>query len=159
MDLISKIKEYITNAFTDDSYFIVDVQLTGSEEGKKKVLILLDSDNSINIDECASVSRQVARKIEEEEVITTEFIIEVSSPGLDRPFTDIRQFKKNIGKRVQVLLKDGKIREGRLEAISESQLTLGEEIPNKTNKKKVDVVPIDLLMADIKKTTKVVSFK
>ncbi len=159
MDLQSKVTTLVQAALEDDSFFIVDINVAGSEEGMKKISILVDSDTSINIDECARISRKVSNQLEEDDIITSAFIIEVSSPGLDRPFVFPRQYKKNIGKKIEVTLKDGKVKTGKLEALHPDFITLGEEVPNKANKKKIDVLSINITFAEIAKTIKVVSFK
>ena len=159
MDLQSTVTTLVQEALEDDSFFIVDINVAGSEEGMKKISILVDSDNSINIDECARISRKVSNQLEESEIITSAFIIEVSSPGLDRPFVYPRQYKKNIGKKIEVTLKDGKVKIGKLEALHPDFITLGDEVPNKANKKKIDIVSTDIAFAAIAKTIKVVSFK
>lgn len=159
MDLQSTVTTLVQEALEDDSFFIVDINVAGSEEGMKKISILVDSDNSINIDECARISRKVSNQLEESEIITSAFIIEVSSPGLDRPFVYPRQYQKNIGKKIEVTLKDGKVKIGKLEALHPDFITLGDEVPNKANKKKIDIVSTDIAFAAIAKTIKVVSFK
>jgi len=159
MDLLSTVTALVQEALEDDSFFIVDVNVAGSEEGMKKISILVDNDNSINIDECARISRKVSNQLEEQEIILTAFVIEVSSPGLDRPFAFPRQYKKNIGKKIEVTLKDGKVKTGRLEILNEDNIVLGDEVANKANKKKIDIVSTEIPFSEIVKTIKVVSFK
>lgn len=159
MDLKSKITALVTGALEDESFFIVDINVAGSEEGMKKISILVDKDDSISIDQCASISRKVANQIEEQEIITSAFLLEVSSPGLDRPIVLPRQYEKNMGKRVEITLTDGKVKVGRIESLSPEILKLAEEVPNKQNKKRTDVVSCDIPFEFIKKTIKVVSFK
>ena len=158
-DLHAKITSLVTDTFEDESLFIVDINVSGSEEGMKKILILVDSDSSIRIDQCASISRQVSNQIEELDLISTAFIIEVSSPGLDRPITLLRQYQKNVGEKVEITLNDGKVKVGKIESINPDVLQLAEEVPNKANKKKIDIVSVQIPFEDIKKTIKVVSFK
>ncbi len=159
MDLLSKVTALVQEALEDDSFFIVDINVAGSEEGMKKISILVDNDNSINIDECARISRKVSNQLEEQEIILTAFVIEVSSPGLDRPFAFPRQYKKNIGKKIEVTMKDGKVKTGRLEVLNEENIVLGDEVANKANKKKIDIVSTEIPFSEIVKTIKVVSFK
>lgn len=159
MDLLSKVTALVQEALEDDSFFIVDINVAGSEEGMKKISILVDNDNSINIDECARISRKVSNQLEEQEIILTAFVIEVSSPGLDRPFAFHRQYKKNIGKKIEVTMKDGKVKTGRLEVLNEENIVLGDEVANKANKKKIDIVSTEIPFSEIVKTIKVVSFK
>jgi ribosome maturation factor RimP len=159
MNLKEEINQFVNQAFTDDSFFLVDISIAGSAEGTKKIEIIIDKDDSITIDQCAEISRKVARELEEKDLVSTAFILEVSSPGLDRPFQLLRQYKKNIGKRVDVMLLDGKIKRGKIQTVDEQTLNLMEELPNKQNKKKTGEVLCTIPMAEIKKTVKVVLFK
>ncbi|TAH26611.1 MAG: ribosome maturation factor RimP [Cytophagales bacterium] len=159
MDLKSKITSLVEAALENDSFFIVDINVAGSEEGTKKISILVDCDSSITIDQCASISRQIASKIEEYELISTAFLLEVSSPGLDRPLSLLRQYQKNMGKRVEITTIDNKVRIGKIQNLSVENITLDEEVPNKANKKKIDILPVIIPFKEIKKTIKVISFK
>lgn len=75
-------------------------------KGKDSVLrIFIDSENGIHVDDCATVSRQVSGVMDVEDPISSEYNLEVSSPGLDRPLFTIEQFEKYIGGFVDVKLR------------------------------------------------------
>lgn len=63
-------------------------------------------DGHINIDECATISRHLSRVLDVEDIINTKYLLEVSSPGLDRILFKLKDYKKFIGKSVKVLLKE-----------------------------------------------------
>ncbi|MDH5365863.1 MAG: ribosome maturation factor RimP, partial [Cyclobacteriaceae bacterium] len=113
MDLKARIEELVNENLESESHFLVDVVITASSE-PKKVLILLDGDEGINIDNCAKISRVVGHAIEEEELINDAFRLEVSSPGLDHPITLLRQYEKNVGRQVKITLNDGLSHTGKL---------------------------------------------
>lgn len=159
MGLTEKIKAVAEKYLKDDTYFIVDVISKGSA-GRTKVLILLDGDEGVNIDDCAELSRAVGNDIEENEIIEDAYILEVSSPGLDHPLSMKRQFAKNIGRGLKILLKDGGEIRGKFTALENDVLTIVKEKVAKNNKKKTTegetiAVPFD----SIEKANVLVSFK
>ncbi len=73
--------------------------------GKHSVVrIFIDSPGGIHVDDCANVSRQVSAVMDVEDPIASEYRLEVSSPGADRPLFTARQFADFVGKSVQVKL-------------------------------------------------------
>ncbi|WP_272700637.1 ribosome maturation factor RimP [Desulfovibrio sp. Fe33] len=79
--------------------------LTSPSSGKKRVVrIYIDAPGGVNIDQCAEVSRQVGLMLEVEDVIPGAFVLEVSSPGLERPFFNPDQLTGYEGRNVDILL-------------------------------------------------------
>ncbi|WP_207262460.1 ribosome maturation factor RimP [Desulfovibrio sp. Huiquan2017] len=79
--------------------------LTSPASGKKRVVrIYIDAPGGVNIDQCAEVSRQVGLMLEVEDVIPGAFNLEVSSPGLERPFFAPAQLADYMGRKMDVLL-------------------------------------------------------
>ncbi len=75
-------------------------------QGKSSVLcIYIDGENGINVDDCAAVSRQVSGVMDVEDPIASEYSLEVSSPGLDRPLFTLEQFNRYVGEFVDVKLR------------------------------------------------------
>lgn len=71
--------------------------------GKHSILrIFIDHENGINVDDCAEVSRQVGAILDVEDPISSEYSLEVSSPGLDRPLFDLPHFQAVIGETINV---------------------------------------------------------
>jgi ribosome maturation factor RimP len=104
MDLRQKINELAIPFLCQIGAYIVDVQIV--PEGRKKVIQLFaDTDTGITIDQCADVSRQLAKAIELQEVIPGSYILQVSSPGLKKPLKLLRQYKKSIGRLFEVRFK------------------------------------------------------
>ncbi|MGL5408190.1 MAG: ribosome maturation factor RimP, partial [Shewanella sp.] len=61
-------------------------------------------DNGINIEDCANASRQVSAVLDVEDPISTEYTLEVSSPGVDRPLFTAEQYAAYVGEDVKVQL-------------------------------------------------------
>jgi ribosome maturation factor RimP len=122
-----------------------------------KLVILVDGDNGIGIAECVQISRYVGFKLEEEDVIKTAYNLEVSSPGIDTPLTQVRQYSKNIGRNLAIKMADGAKREGTLTAITADAVTIEEKIKEKGKKAEIveSVIPID----KITETKVLISFK
>jgi len=73
--------------------------------GQHSVLrLFIDHENGIDVDDCAEVSRQVGALLDVEDPISTEYSLEVSSPGLDRPLFTKEHYQAIIGETVNVRL-------------------------------------------------------
>ena len=143
----------------DPSLFLVDV-VVSSAKNSQKVLVHLDGDEGVNIDACAEISRQVGGVIEEEDLFTGSFILEVSSPGLDLPLKMQRQYHKNVGRKVKVLTQDNMTLKGLLKEVTEKHIVI-EELPKGKgpHKKKADTKEVVIPFQEIKKTNVLASFK
>ena len=133
--------------------FLVDVKM----HANGKLIILLDGDKGIGISDCAAISRYVGFKLEEENTIDTPYNLEVSSPGVDMPLTQIRQYTKNIGRELAIKLADGSKKEGRLTALAEDAVIIEEKVKEKGKKASTieTVIPIE----QITETKVLISFK
>ncbi len=114
-------------------------ELVGAEylaQGRHSVLrVYIDSEEGVSVDDCARVSHQISGVLDIEEPIKGEYILEVSSPGLDRPLFNLNQFERFAGKQVRLLLgvpRDGRRKmTGRLCGVRDGRVVLemeGEEI-------------------------------
>ena len=75
-------------------------------QSKRKLLrIYIDGPNGINVDDCAAVSHQVSGILEVEDPIAGEYVLEVSSPGMDRPLFKLDQYERYIGEELKLRLK------------------------------------------------------
>ena len=143
----------------DDRIFIVEVKTT---EGKTRqnITILLDTDEGIKIEECASISRRFAHFVETNELVADAYNLEVSSPGIDQPLTLKRQYVKNIGRNLKVNLTGGGEKVGTLENVTDEGIVLKEEVKKTRSKKVVEPVPDILIPFEIIQQAKVqISFK
>jgi ribosome maturation factor RimP len=131
-----KIIELLQPYLEDDRIFIVEVNVSASKT-RQNVTILLDTDEGIKIEECASISRRLAHFIETNDLIKEAYNLEVSSPGIDQPLSFKRQYIKNIGRNLKIALGDGTEKVGILENVIEDAIVFKEEI-KKTKGKKVE---------------------
>tara|TARA_S200000501_G_scaffold167936_1_gene158199 strand:- start:327 stop:776 length:450 start_codon:yes stop_codon:yes gene_type:complete len=103
--------------------FLVDLIVKGVS-GKQFVLVLIDSEVGLSIEMCSLISRKLLSKIEEKSLIEGAFNLEVSSPGIDRPISLPRQFKKNIGRKLEIETLDGETFKGKLKKIEDQKIAL-----------------------------------
>ncbi len=102
-ETIAEIAQAILPGYTA---YLVDVQVRG-ERGETLLQVLVDTDSGISIEHCAKISREIAGRIEELDLIQTRFRLEVSSPGLDRPLKVLQQYGTHTGRTVTVTWKEG----------------------------------------------------
>jgi len=92
------------------------------------VRILVDKAGGINIDECALINKSIGSIVEEKELIPQRYLLEVSSPGLDRPLKTKDDFQRMIGKDVEVWLQkpvdDRSFVSARVKAVSDDRVLL-----------------------------------
>ena len=82
-------------------YFIVDLEVRG-HKGTRVVKVFVESDDELNHDDLAAISEEIGFLLEMEDAIDGSYTLEVSSPGIKRPLTLPRQFRKNIGRPLRV---------------------------------------------------------
>ena len=149
-----KIKELIDQKLVDSDNYVVDV----SVKPGNKIIILLDNDRGISIDECVAMSRHVESGLNREE---EDFELNVMSPGLTEPFKIVRQYKKNVGKQVDVTTTDNKKVRGTLLSADDKgiriEIKTSERVVGK-KKKQVITRIIDLNYSEIKTTKLILSF-
>ncbi len=127
MKLESSIEEAIVSVVESKGFDCYEVRYFNSG-GKTVLRIFADGETGINMDECAAISRGLSEMLDEQEFGKTEYTLEVSSPGLDRPLTNQRDFKRFSGKDVQVRFtnENGKAKKftGTVTATTEESVTL-----------------------------------
>lgn len=75
-------------------------------QGRHTLLRLyIDGENGVNVDDCATVSRQVSSVLDVEDPISGEYTLEVSSPGLDRLLFQLEQYPGYAGERIEIRLR------------------------------------------------------
>ena len=128
-------------------YFLVET----SVKPTNNIKVFVDADQGAAIDQLSKINRALYKWVEENLFPNGDFSIEVSSPGLDEALKLDRQYLKNIGRMVEIVLKNGLKNEGKLISVSENEIVIEEE----TGKgKKKEVIQHIILKEEIK-TTKV----
>ncbi len=150
------IQEMAEASLADNDLFLVDVTVSDSPV-RPKVTVLADGEQGITIEQCATLSRRISKKIEEQFGEELSYTIEVSSPGVDFPLTQPKQFMRNVGRNLKLKLQDGTEKTGKLEEVTETGINLTEEIKQKG--KKATYEPVQIPFGEIVKANVVISFK
>lgn len=99
--IVQSVTELIEPVVRDENLELVDVEY--KKEGKNWYLrIYIDKDGGVSVEDCQKVSRQIEDMIQIDEIIHSAYILEVSSPGLDRPLKKEKDLLRSIGKKVSV---------------------------------------------------------
>tara|TARA_B100000214_G_C23774920_1_gene538540 strand:- start:92 stop:562 length:471 start_codon:yes stop_codon:yes gene_type:complete len=99
------------------------------QRGRHSILrVFIDCENTVNLKDCETVSRQISALLDVEDPISGEYILEVSSPGLERPLFKIDQFAKFVGNKVKIAmmsqLKGRRKFTGVIECVSANKINL-----------------------------------
>jgi ribosome maturation factor RimP len=130
----------------DPDVFLVEIRIKPTNNIK----VFLDGDQGVSIEKLVQYNRRLYKQLEEENP-NGDFSLEVSSPGLDEPLKLIRQYKKNIGRFVEVLDNEGMKLEGKMTEVSDTGIVLEE---TKGKGKKMETVQHTVSFDQIK-TTKI----
>ena len=80
---------------------LFDLELLG--KGKLLLRVMIDKEGGVTLDDCERFSRSLEALLDVENPIPVSYTLEVSSPGLDRPLRDLKEFEKNIGKLARII--------------------------------------------------------
>ncbi|HVF19344.1 MAG TPA: ribosome maturation factor RimP [Mycobacteriales bacterium] len=94
----------------------VEVRSAGS---RRLVQVLVDRDSGVSLDDVADASRAVSAVLDEVDVLPGAYVLEVSSPGVDRPLTELRHWRRNVGRLVAVTPVEGKPYTGRVVSVDD----------------------------------------
>jgi len=148
MDTPLQAVEQMVKALLEDdpAYFLVDMRIKPTNNVK----VYLDGDQGITIEKCIAINRALYKKIEEAGLFPNgDFSLEVSSPGLDEPLKLFRQYKKNVGRPVEVILKDGIKVTGKMVEVQDDSILVEE---TKGKNKKMEVIKHHFPFENIKST-------
>lgn len=141
--IISQVESHISD---NPSLFLVDVLIKGNV-GNQKVMVFIDGDDGVSIDDCAGISRMLGQFLESEDAIEGKYLLDVSSPGLDHPLKLPRQYKRNLGREVEVELNNEKLK-GILKSFENDRIVISDGKKEK-----------EMALKDVKQTKVLVSFK
>ena len=147
------IEDYINTLLQEsEDVFLVEVKVTAGNN----IIVFLDADNGVTIDTCIRINRALYKQIEENGLFPNgDFALEVSSPGVEEPLKLHRQYKKNIGRTIEVILNDGTRKEGKLTGVNDDEIIIEE----KTGQgKKAVIKTTNILLNQVKHTKVLVTF-
>jgi len=144
-EIIEKVHSIVEPLLEGTDVFIVNIKV----KPVNNIKVFLDADSGLSIEKCTAVNRKLYAQIELEQMFPDgDFSLEVSSPGIDEPLLQQRQYKKNVGRKVTVNTADGAELTGMMTAATDEHITL--EI--KGAKAKDPLITKEIPFSDIKKT-------
>lgn len=102
MDINQRIEMLIEKMVAFEGYGIVRVNVSGNLRKTLQIMIEKLDNTSINVDDCEQVSKLISPLLDVENVIAESYVLEISSPGLDRPLTKPKHFQQFVGSPVAV---------------------------------------------------------
>jgi ribosome maturation factor RimP len=107
-----------------DGYYLIEIDWNKKSH---KLEVFIDKDEGITLGDCQKLSREMQEILEEESFLPDSYVMDVSSPGIDRPLKLTRQYAKNIGRIVLMDLNDGSQMTARLEKVEEEGIIVRSE--------------------------------
>jgi len=130
------------------SHFLVEVRIKPTNNVK----VFIDADEGVILSDLIDYNRKLYRQLEESGLFANgDFSLEVSSPGLDEPLKLFRQYRKNIGRSVEVTMNDSSKKEGKLMDATEDGIVIETE----TGKGKKKEIKQESILFDQIKNTKI----
>jgi len=151
-DMIEKqqVQGIIEEFLKGTGMFLVSVKVSSAN----RITVYADRNEGITIDDCVSIHRHIELNLDREK---EDFELQVSSPGLDLPFSVIEQYYKNEGKKVEVIDNEGIKFSGSLKNITKGGFELETEV--KVKGKAKEMKDISFNFDQIKSTRVVLTIK
>ncbi len=124
--MISKeyIRQLIENKLSNTDKYLIEIKVTPDN----KIFVFIDGDNPVKLQDCIDLSKYIKTNLNRN---TDDFELNVSSAGLDQPLKIYRQFVKNIGRNIEILMDNGTRQKGKLINISDNSITIEHELHKK----------------------------
>lgn len=155
MDFRAKVEQLVHEFLeTRKDLYLVDLKISAGDD----ITVILDGDEGLSLQDCLDASRAVEFNLDREE---HDFSLQVMSPGLSEPLKLPRQFKKNMGREIEVLLNSDEKIQGEVVAVDDEKVTvvLRYRRPKLIGKGKEDVVENkEIPYTEIKKALVVIKF-
>jgi ribosome maturation factor RimP len=149
------IRKLIAEKISGTEYYILSVDIKPGNN----IVVELENSGPVSISDCVDISRQIEHNLDRE---AEDFSLQVSSPGLDKPLRDYRQYVKNIGRSLKIMLADAKEIEGELVAADIDGITLVSRRKERLEGKKKKILieeKLDLKYPEIKQAKIKLIFK
>ncbi len=104
MDLEEHLFSLCEPVLNDSGYELVMIQVSGTGSRRKAVLFI-DKQGGVSVGDCAAASRRIDPLIEQSEVFRNPYVLEVSSPGLNRPLSKPKDYERFAGRKARILLR------------------------------------------------------
>ena len=113
-----RVKQLLTEALDEnEELFLIELSFLA----ENKIYIEVDGNMGVNLKECIRISRHINNNLDREE---EDFSLDVLSAGVSRPLSLPRQYKKNLGRNLQVKTTQGQTIEGKITQTTDTEVTL-----------------------------------
>ncbi len=127
MSLVFDLTELLRPIVEKTGFILEEVKVTPLGRRRQISIIVDGEERNPNLDEVAGLSRAISAQLDEYSALgDSPFTLEVTSPGVDRPLTELRHWRKNIGRMVKVITKDDKEISGRIQHVQSNRVTIDE---------------------------------
>lgn len=128
MDTIEKVvQELIADYLVEHDIELVEITYKRMQ-GEMTLRLFVDTSNGIRMDECEALNHYIGEVLDRDNVIAEHYVIEVASPGLDRPMKSDRDFERNVGKDIEVttyeMIDGRKTHEGRFIGMDKENIVI-----------------------------------
>lgn len=127
MEQIDNIKQLLQPILDRYNAGLVDISLSKSPN-RPILRILVDKEGGITLEECSNINRELGDILDKTDSMQGSYVLEISSPGLDRPLKEKKDFEKVMGEEINLHLKEsinGKnFYQAKLDSINEEFITL-----------------------------------
>lgn len=119
----TQVIELLDGEFARAGYEIEDVVIDARTR-PPRITVIADGDDGLDLDTAATLSRSASALLDGLDTIGDHYVLEVSSPGVDRPLTSAKHFRRARGRKVDVALSDGSTLTGRIGETNEDVVAL-----------------------------------
>ena len=125
--VLERVRAIVEPVVTDAEMVLVDLELVGGG-GNYILRVLIDKPSSVTLENCVQINRALSDLLDVEDPIPNRYTLEVSSPGMDRPFKTVLDYERAYGKLVKITTQEpveGNTEHiGHLESCLDDQLTI-----------------------------------
>jgi ribosome maturation factor RimP len=121
---VENINQIAKQVAEQNNLFLIDLIIRGSESSRV-IEVFIDGEINITADECALISREISKQIDEQELLKS-YRLDVSSPGVDRPLIYLKQYPKHLNRLFEIEFNasgSSSIFKGKLISIEDEVLT------------------------------------
>jgi ribosome maturation factor rimP len=142
------IRQTIEEKLASTDCFLVSLSISGDNQ----IMVEIDSETSVDLDFCVELTRYIEQHFDRD---VEDYSLEIGSYSITKPFVDRRQYRKNIGRKVEVLTEESRKIRGTLVAVDNDDFTLEieeKELVEGQKRKKLVKKEITLLYNSVKQT-------
>jgi ribosome maturation factor RimP len=151
---IERVQQIAERVAASSGLEMVEVEFRGG--GKSRMLrIFIDKPGGVTHEDCANLSREVSTILDVEEVVPGSYLLEVSSPGLDRKLSRPADFERFTGSRVKIMTREpvngNRHFDGRLQSFQDGRLTLELTVARKKSQPAATPQLLELTLDNVEK--------